>query len=320
MAIDVVNNKVKERDITYDIMKGITILLVIVGHTPNIHPILRNYIYAFHMPLFFMVSGRFFHPSSIYKEYKHLIVPYIFCCLLQLWVYELTWGVDFKYVKWILKSAFWCTASSHLSPNADYIISAEIIWFLFALFWTRVIYGWLSKHISYQGVLGGVCLGLFLIAVFIDHYVAYLPFGILQGLTGLLFFYIGRMSSKWQIKLWNLIPFVVIYGITSYFCALEVDGFRYHGVLMPVLLLSAIGGAALCYLISLCIKQSNGATASIFAWLGRNSLLILLFHQIQQYTWCCISNYILIDRLIFAIGMTTLVRFTPINKLMKQIV
>ena len=47
-----------ERLAIFDILKGIGILLVIVGHTfmKEIGP----YILAFHMPLFFIVAGYFF--------------------------------------------------------------------------------------------------------------------------------------------------------------------------------------------------------------------------------------------------------------------
>ena len=49
----------KDRDIIIDILKGIGMLLVIIGHSGCIWPFYLA-IYAFHMPLFFIVSGLFF--------------------------------------------------------------------------------------------------------------------------------------------------------------------------------------------------------------------------------------------------------------------
>ena len=49
----------KVRDIIIDILKGIGMLLVIIGHSGCIWPFYLA-IYAFHMPLFFIVSGLFF--------------------------------------------------------------------------------------------------------------------------------------------------------------------------------------------------------------------------------------------------------------------
>ena len=51
----------KERDITWDIVRGIGILLVLVGHS-GCPIILKNFIYLFHMGLFLFVSGLFIPP------------------------------------------------------------------------------------------------------------------------------------------------------------------------------------------------------------------------------------------------------------------
>ena len=71
-----------QRDITIDIAKGIGIFLVVLGHVP-IPMWLATPIYMFHMPLFFFLSGMFFHPEEklaygIYKKVRTLIVPYLF--------------------------------------------------------------------------------------------------------------------------------------------------------------------------------------------------------------------------------------------------
>lgn len=51
----------KERDITWDIVRGIGILLVLVGHS-GCPIILKKFIYLFHMGLFLFVSGLFITP------------------------------------------------------------------------------------------------------------------------------------------------------------------------------------------------------------------------------------------------------------------
>lgn len=40
-----------------DIAKGITIILVIIGHVVPFDSATRNVIFSFHMPLFFILSG-----------------------------------------------------------------------------------------------------------------------------------------------------------------------------------------------------------------------------------------------------------------------
>lgn len=64
-----------------DMAKGLTILLVIVGHIDTVS-VLKVSIYSFHMPLFFILSGYFIKTSesiseSFRKMFRALIVPYL---------------------------------------------------------------------------------------------------------------------------------------------------------------------------------------------------------------------------------------------------
>ena len=61
----------KIRDITFDIAKGIGIVLVVIGHyipdnAPSWYIGFVSFVYHFHMPLFFMIAG-FFYERSIKK-------------------------------------------------------------------------------------------------------------------------------------------------------------------------------------------------------------------------------------------------------------
>ena len=47
------------RNVTFDIMKGLGIICMILGHIP-IGGITQQVIYSFHMPMFFFISGYFF--------------------------------------------------------------------------------------------------------------------------------------------------------------------------------------------------------------------------------------------------------------------
>lgn len=67
------------RIVSFDILKGGGILLVILGHI-QIPYMLKTVIYSFHMPLFFFVSGCFFRPISL-REFlinNHPFIPTLF--------------------------------------------------------------------------------------------------------------------------------------------------------------------------------------------------------------------------------------------------
>ncbi|MGG1754302.1 acyltransferase family protein, partial [Bacillus pumilus] len=66
-----------------DAAKGIGILLVVMAHVP-IPDSFKQFIYSFHMPLFFLLSGMMFRSSSrpalsfIQKKAKSLLLPYLY--------------------------------------------------------------------------------------------------------------------------------------------------------------------------------------------------------------------------------------------------
>lgn len=69
-----------ERNKTIDCMKGLAIIFMVVGHI-HISALVDKFIYSFHMPLFFIVSGYLYHRRTVSLEYlkkkvKTLILPY----------------------------------------------------------------------------------------------------------------------------------------------------------------------------------------------------------------------------------------------------
>ena len=76
------------RDRRYDCLRGILILLVVIGHSRI--DTLHDIIFLFHMPLFFILSGFFLQKekviSRLYLKNKTvtLLVPYFIYLLLDL--------------------------------------------------------------------------------------------------------------------------------------------------------------------------------------------------------------------------------------------
>lgn len=63
-----------------DILKGIGIIFVLLGHMPSLPIIIQLWIFSFHMPLFFFASGYLFTKRDILvqviKKAKSLLIPY----------------------------------------------------------------------------------------------------------------------------------------------------------------------------------------------------------------------------------------------------
>lgn len=73
-----------------DIAKGLGIVLVIIGHS-GAPDIIRKYIYGFHMPLFFIISGYLYNTPKngrlkelIIKKSRCYLMPYFILCTINL--------------------------------------------------------------------------------------------------------------------------------------------------------------------------------------------------------------------------------------------
>ena len=85
------NNKGEiQRDIYFDILKGILIILVVIGHVlqlgnDRLSVTMVNFIYSFHMPLFILVSGYFsnFKSKSYTKSIFRLLETFIVIQLIH---------------------------------------------------------------------------------------------------------------------------------------------------------------------------------------------------------------------------------------------
>ena len=86
------SQNVKNRIEWIDYSKGILIILVIAGHAIpefDLHlDYLAHFIYSFHMPAFFILSGYLFRYKKdintvefAKKKAKQLLIPYIICLL-----------------------------------------------------------------------------------------------------------------------------------------------------------------------------------------------------------------------------------------------
>lgn len=64
-----------------DSLRGFGILLVVLGHT-SWSAGLVSWIFSFHMPLFFIISGMLFHERQFLDSFKkkaaRLLIPYLF--------------------------------------------------------------------------------------------------------------------------------------------------------------------------------------------------------------------------------------------------
>ena len=130
------------RDATFDVMKGIAILAMVIGHC-QIPDLLGKFIFVWHMPLFFLVSGYFYKPKEekeyIRKNTRQLVLPYIVTSLVLILLSGIREFINGKGTTLTTIIAALVGNGTINNPTfSEYSIGA--IWFLLAMFWCRCIY------------------------------------------------------------------------------------------------------------------------------------------------------------------------------------
>ena len=196
-------NTYKEERLHYiDLIKGIGIILVIAEHwIGSTYAGFSNWVCAFHMPLFFLIGGLFFKGNlNIKKDARRLLVPYLFTCLILLFVksIEVIVNNDLALLRLeIIKDLLGSTWYPRTNLIFNHFPSVGAIYFLFTLFWCRVIYALLFKTLGDKRLtLGVCCLFLSTLAVINDNYFVHFPWSINAGISCLFYFFIGHFYVK----------------------------------------------------------------------------------------------------------------------------
>ncbi|CAI0926182.1 Fucose 4-O-acetylase and related acetyltransferases [Serratia quinivorans] len=262
----------KKRDLSFDLLKGTLILLVIIGHVlpGSASSGLRGAIYFFHMPLFLGVTGyfirRYFLDSgvvSILKKYRwRMIIPYLLAFVVysayDLYMSAETGGISVKTLIGLGLYPYY-----HL-----WYIPAVIIF----VFYTLVIYR------------NNILLGLFLLLsaalsiwwycfadVMEDKYALLKFIGDKRFYYYYSFFLLGFCISDWNVKInyLFLMPIVVVSGVLSYYVANET--------LVDAILWYTFNASLLCMLLGIC-KSLDLQKENLLVKMGQVSLPIYLWH------------------------------------------
>lgn len=125
------------------------IYLVVLAHYGHIPTLFDNFICAFHMPAFFMISG-YLHKhlpvwQSVKKNFKRLIVPALLFSLLC-WAFQICFmlhkHVPFTYDDYVGK--YMLGLIFYDRPNVT--PPCGVIWFLQALFVSKILLDIMTRH------------------------------------------------------------------------------------------------------------------------------------------------------------------------------
>lgn len=282
----------KQREPVYDVMKGIGIILMLVGHMPIGDRAFRI-IYSFHMPLFFLIAGVFADLNlksgikiGLKKDFKRLVLPVfvtmLFVAALSPLVFFVGGGIN-NVIKQLL-SMLWL-GDAFVTKWGK--LNIDSLWFLMALFWGRFLFRCIGRLFEgirkwHDEIILLCCILLSILAIFLHKVLPPIPWGVLLGLSALQFYAIGWYLKQHKQPRWLYVVFFVVWLF-----ALEYGGVnmvKYYYRCYPLDVLGAIGATWLVYLVSKAICTYTVKTNKLFRWFGVNSLAILCVNTLDRKT------------------------------------
>lgn len=300
----------KDRIDWIDNLKAIGIYLMVLGHHETMSNDVVKYIYSFHMPLFFFISGFLFdyerYPtikSFALQRIKTLIVPYFVFSFITFIIFVLF--TEIRHPEQIASGNVNFIdnfLSIFISANGIIMMSHNTpLWFLTCLFLTEIQFYFICQ-VLYTAKIKNKEILIILIALIMSifGYLGYLffnihfPWGLETSWTIMIIYSLGYLSKEWlqlhklygsQIKFLKLLPIILVL-IPINIISSQINSFVnlvYNKTGNYFLfLISTFTGIVLFLVLSLLLTKvaDQFSLRNILKFIGRNTIFILGFNSI----------------------------------------
>ena len=252
-----------------DIAKAIAIILMVLGHS-RIPNSLHNFIYSFHMPLFFFLSGwtTSWEKDSIiafiYKKINSLIIPFILYSIVVILILP---NID----KSVTLGSFICNGWQGYA-----------LWFIPVLFLSTIVYK-LICAIKNMGIKIAVLLIFILTGCALSYYDILLPWSLSSVPFAVLCVAIGHYIKRYDLYIenfncWYYIIFMMLSFFISQKCHLDL---AFNQILpITLILIAALAGTFFIFCISSYISSKIRFLSVILQTIGRETYVIVAFSQL----------------------------------------
>lgn len=262
-----------------DVAKGITILLMVAGHT-SIPETTSKYIWSFHMPLFFFVSG-FFYSEKKYKTFSSLfkrrlftlLVPYVFFSVVVMLGYYGT--------------VYWNPKELYLGWNG------YALWFIPVLFMSEMLLYPFAKYIERPIIKITIIILMLCLSKLLAMLEIHLPFKIEAVSLSCSFLFMGyvlkKITKKYLSSIWLILIAFLISVVLSQILPKTDIARNEIGWVFPNYINAIVGIFFVMQLSRLLLSYFNLNLINRFLlWSGKNTLFILAFSQLFNY-WILVA-------------------------------
>ncbi|MBR4083826.1 MAG: acyltransferase family protein [Lachnospiraceae bacterium] len=284
-----------------DMARGIGMVLVVMGHVAYINPNLRQFITAFHMPLFFLISGILLEEKReeekgyigvVHKKLQSIMIPYM--------VFSLAYFI-LESTRIILKGLDeWNVVLRQLFQSCC-LQGVSTLWFLPALFISELLFIGIRKNTNHVGtilVITTIVLGCYVLnnyeQLFYQYHGVSRQYRLLHDVCSMIirnlfcagFVCVGYYINRWLLK--NMkkriqeVSGIFICIVMAYLIITsgELTDLRFMQLgVLPVYMLGAVAGSmAIILLCKLLQELPIARLKRVLEFYGRNSLIIMVTH------------------------------------------
>lgn len=276
---------------TLTYLKGMAIILMVLGHSGCGIPYVTPFIYMFHMPLFFLLSGFCFKEKYlsqprvyIWKRIKRLYWPYVKYGLIFLWLRNLFFSIHVydEHYGWIrerITIAEGLELSTHIVLHlggVDCLLGG--FWFVRVLFLGTII-AYLSKLLLKNTFLAAApCL---LIAIILNHTQWFIPMLHPQTFAASFLFLTGYALSEYKMPQFSVFFSLLCLAVTfagSFFWYMGMGPAFYDNMkFLPYLITATLATWSLKSLFERW-HEKPAWLQRLLSYAGKNTISILAFH------------------------------------------
>ena len=293
-----------------DVAKGITIILMVLGHT-SIPERLSNFIFAFHMPLFFIASGlctnwaKDNYGTFVLKKLRTLGIPFL---VYSIAVVLIAWLADYREIEWrgvIVKG--W---------------EGYALWFVPVLFFSLVVAKSIMCFVNKVWLRYAICVLLILGGALLRYRHIYLPWTLSTVPYATCLVLLGSSLRKFQEYIdkprwWILIVTLLLTVVISQNWRMDLA----WNCITPVVLLTigAMAGTVMMFTFSSYLTKISWLSKILQA-IGKETFIIMAFSQILCLA---ISHFFTLNKLVeyglmFSLLLVIVLIKNGINKIAKQ--
>ena len=252
-----------------DIAKGIAIILMVIGHS-SIPQIGSNFIFAFHMPLFFIASGWVsnYQKSSfkrfIEKKWSSLLIPFFY----------------YSGIVMVLMQCIGILDVGHLFMHGW---GGYALWFIPVLFTASVVVraAFYLPDVWHRRV---IMLGLFFLGLFLSCHGISLPWQLSNVPYASFLVMTGNELAKCNKRLetparyWDILLLALCTLTISYFWRLDM-AFNLITPIIP-LTIGALMGTWMIFRLSMWLERKVSWCANLLQRVGKETYIVVAFSQI----------------------------------------